>query len=215
MRAGAVPEPGVGRVSRVRPVARVRRVAVAVVVSGVVLAACGGGDGDAGEPAAAAPGPGCGGVAATGSFDRTTGRGDLPVWSFTDLADPGEVVCTTDWEGTPTVVNFWATWCGFCVEEMPDLEAASQRLGERVRFVGVDVQDNREDALAFLDETGVSYDNVADPRQQDGFYGEVGGRGMPTTLLVDADGTVVWRHTGPVTEQQVLDLVATHLGIEA
>lgn len=191
---------------------------VAAVVLAVVLGGCatGGGDGDgvgddpqAGGAQAAA----CGSPTSPVAFDRATGLGALPVWSFTDLSDPGTTVCTTAWEGMPTVVNFWATWCGFCVEEMPDLQAASEQLAGEVRFVGVDVQDNREDALAFLDETGVTYDSVADPEQQDGFYGELGNRGMPTTLFVDGQGTITYRHTGPVTTDQVLELAAEHLGI--
>jgi thiol-disulfide isomerase/thioredoxin len=189
----------------------------------VVAAGCAAGDvgedaagGDATAAAAAvATGDDCPPASSDARFDRATGLGALPAWSFSDLDDPGDVVCTADWEGTPTVVNFWATWCGFCIEEMPDLQAASEALGDRVRFVGVDVQDNRDDALALVAETGVTYDNVADPRQQDGFYGALGNRGMPTTLFVDPQGTVVWRHTGPLDEQTVLDLVAEHLDVTA
>lgn len=148
----------------------------------------------------------------TAALSLDTGTGPLPVATFADLRDPDVEVSTTDWEGTPTVVNFWATWCGFCVEEMPDLQAASQDLGDAVRFVGIDRQDPRDDALAFLDETGVTYDQVASP---DGsYYTEVGARGMPTTLFVDADGVVQYRHTGPITREQVLELVEEHLGVQ-
>lgn len=140
-----------------------------------------------------------------------TGTGPLPEATFADLRDPDVEVSTTDWEGTPTVVNFWATWCGFCIEEMPDLQAASEELGGAVRFVGIDRQDPRDEALAFLDETGVTYDQVASP--DGGYYTQVGARGMPTTLFVDAAGVVQYRHTGPVTREQVLELVAEHLGV--
>ena len=146
------------------------------------------------------------------ALDVNTGTGPLPPETFTDLRDPDVEVATSDWEGTPTVVNFWATWCAFCIEEMPALQAASERLGDRVRFVGIDRQDPREDALAFLDETGVTYDQVASPSGD--YYTEVGARGMPTTLFVDADGVVQFRHTGPLTEQEVLGDQVQHLRVE-
>ncbi len=145
------------------------------------------------------------------ALSLSTGTGPLPQATFTDLRDPSVEVSTTDWQGTPTVVNFWATWCGFCIDEMPDLQAASEELGAAVRFVGIDRQDPRDEALAFLDETGVTYDQVASP---DGaYYTRIGARGMPTTLFVDADGVVQYRHTGPLTRAQVLELVAEHLGV--
>lgn len=148
---------------------------------------------------------------APAALSLDTGTGPLPEATFADLRDPEVEVSTTDWLGTPTVVNFWATWCGFCVEEMPDLQAASEDLGGQVRFVGIDRQDPRDAALTFLDETGVTYDQVASPDGR--YYTEVGARGMPTTLFVDADGVIQYRHTGPVTREQVLELVEEHLGV--
>lgn len=169
------------------------------VVLTVVLAACS-------STAADAPGPD-----EPAALSLSTGTGPLPEATFTDLHDPTVEVRTTDWEGTPTVVNFWATWCGFCVDEMPDLQAASEQLGAAVRFVGIDRQDPRDAALTFLEETGVTYDQVASPSGE--YYEQIGARGMPTTLFVDAEGVVQFRHTGPLTQDQVLDLVAEHLGV--
>lgn len=116
--------------------------------------------------------------------------------------------------GGPAVLNFWATWCAFCVEEMPDLQAASEALGDEVRFVGIDREDpNVDKALALASETGVTYELVADP---DGaFFRAVEARGMPTTVLVDADGVIRYRHGGPLTRDQLLDLVEEHLGVTA
>jgi cytochrome c biogenesis protein CcmG/thiol:disulfide interchange protein DsbE len=94
---------------------------------------------------------------------------------------------------------------------MPDLEAAHQALGDRVRFIGVDYEDRPQAALDFIDEVGVTYDLVEDP---DGtFFQAVRGRGTPQTLLVDADGVIRWRHAGPLSEGQLRDLLSEHLGI--
>jgi cytochrome c biogenesis protein CcmG/thiol:disulfide interchange protein DsbE len=174
---------------------------LALALTGALaLSACAGG-GDGAAPDADAP----------QALSLDTGTGPLPAATFADLRDPSVEVSTTDWLGTPTLVNFWATWCGFCTEEMPDLQAASQQLDGQVRFVGIDRQDPRDEALAFLQETGVTYDQVASPAGE--YYTEVGARGMPTTLFVDADGVVAYRHTGPLTEQDVLELVEEHLGV--
>lgn len=173
----------------------------ALFASALLLAACSGN------------GPTDGGIDEPAALDVSTGIGPLPAATFTDLLDPEVEVSTTDWEGTPTVVNFWATWCTFCIDEMPDLQAASERLDGQVRFVGIDRQDPRDAALAFLEETGVTYDQVASPSGE--YYTRIGARGMPTTLFVDAQGVVQFRHTGPLTEQEVLELVAEHLGINA
>lgn len=57
----------------------------------------------------------------------------------------------------PVLVNLWATWCGPCREEMPRLQAAYERFGDRVAFVGVDTQDDPQAAGEFLDEVGLTW----------------------------------------------------------
>lgn len=187
--------------------------AATVAAVAVLAAACSGGGDSPFVPSGGDAGA-CDGAPVTEvEFDVVTGLGRLPEGAFLALDDTPQdeaaTVCTTDWQGTPTVVNFWATWCEFCLEEMPDLQAASQELGDAVRFVGVDRQDNRDDALAFVERTGVTYEQVASPPGT--YYTEIGARGMPTTLFVTADGEVVWRHTGPITRDEVLRLVDEHL----
>ena len=185
--ADSQPEPDRRRNSRtparVGPDMRTRRrstrLPALLAALAVLLAACGGA-----------------GTDDDGALGVDAGEGPLPEATFPGLLDPEETVSTSDWVGTPTVVNFWATWCAFCLDEMPALQEASERLDGRVRFVGIDRQDPRDDALEFLERTGVTYDQVASP---DGRYFEtVRARGMPTTLFVDAEGLVQYRHTGPL-----------------
>lgn len=99
--------------------------------------------------------------------------------------------------GQPTVVNFWASWCLPCRKEMPALQAVHRQLGDRVRFVGVDHTDSRADALALARSTGVGYPSGFDPE------GNVAGRyglgGLPSTVLISADGRVEAVHLGPFT----------------
>lgn len=111
--------------------------------------------------------------------------------------------------GTPMLVNFWASWCAPCYEEAPVLQSYWQRYRDRgVLFLGIQTQDrqNVEDGRAFLDTFGLDFPNVRD----DDSSVSVGWGlfGVPETYFVRRDGTVAYRHIGPVTAE-VLD---THLG---
>lgn len=114
-----------------------------------------------------------------------------PSISGDDVRRPGTPVTLP--QGRPAVVNFLASWCGPCREELPELE----RVSGTVAVVGVDVKDNRDKAVGLLDDTGVTFPVAYDPHE------EVAGRyrltGMPTTVFVDARGQVVGRIHGPVT----------------
>ena len=129
---------------------------------------------------------------------------DLP-----SLAGEGRVR-TADLRGAPLVVNFWASWCGPCRREMPALVAVAERFEGRVQFVGVNHQDNREDAVDFAASAGLSYVSGSDPD------GEVarrtGLRGMPTTLFVDAEGRILERRTGEMTEATLAETIERLFG---
>jgi cytochrome c biogenesis protein CcmG/thiol:disulfide interchange protein DsbE len=102
-------------------------------------------------------------------------------------------------EGTPLVVNVWASWCGPCREEAPDLAAAADRYGDRVQFLGVDVRDYRGSAREFVYEFGWTYPSVFDPSGS--IMTDLGLTGPPATLFYAADGTLVERVPGPVSPE--------------
>lgn len=115
----------------------------------------------------------------------------------------------SDFEGTPLVVNFWASWCPACIAEMPGFQAAFEQFDGRVAFLGVDVQDTREDALRLVGETGVGYLLADDP---DGtVFSAFGGIAMPTTVFIDADGGVVETFSGVLTEDLLTERIETLL----
>lgn len=120
---------------------------------------------------------------------------------------------TEDLRGRPAVLNFWATWCAFCVEEMPDLQAVHEQFADRVQFVGIDREDDLDKARTLADETGVTYPLAVDA---DGsFFRAVKARAMPTTVLVDAGGTIVYRHAGPLTAADLRGLIQRKLHVSA
>ena len=114
-----------------------------------------------------------------------------PTFSLDDVRNPGTRVTLPD--GEPVIVNFLASWCGPCREELPELE----RISEKIAVVGVDVADNRGKAVELLDEAGVTFPVGYDPQREVASGYRV--NGMPTTVLVGADGTERERVQGPVT----------------
>lgn len=131
----------------------------------------------------------------------------VPERTFEDFG--GEQVSLADYEGTPMVVNFWASWCPPCIAEMPDLETVHQARADEVAFVGLNTQDELNTALDLVEQTGVTYDLGQDP---DGdLFRAFEVFSMPTTFFVDEDGAIVHRHSGLVTLSQLEGLIDEHL----
>ena len=135
----------------------------------------------------------------SGAATRASGR--LPTNPYElpefDKASYDEMLARE--RGTPVLVNIWASWCGPCRQEAPLLAAASRTYGDRVRFVGVDILDERGSARDFMHASGWTYPSIYDPNGsiRDG----LGVLGQPATLFYAADGTLVKTWLGPLTEQ--------------
>lgn len=122
----------------------------------------------------------------------------------TDLATGDRV--TPAPTGRPMVVNFWFSTCEPCRREMPVLAAGAQEWSGRVDFVGINPNDTRESATAFLGKYGVTYPNYLDDMGEQMATSRVGT--MPTTYFLDADGTVVSMHAGELTADDLRSAVA-------
>lgn len=113
----------------------------------------------------------------------------------------------SDLRGAPVVINFWASWCAPCIEEMPRLQQVGRELD--VKVVGVAYLDQEKKAKAVAERLGITYELL---RDDDGaFARDVGLIGTPTTLFVDADGTILRRLTGELTEEQMRETVEAEL----
>ncbi len=121
--------------------------------------------------------------------------------------DGGATTDLATFEGTPTIVNMWASWCAPCLVEMPMLEQASQDLGDRLDVVGVSRGD-RDELKKVADRTGVTYPLLVD--DQGRMAAALGITGMPVTLFYDASGELVERHDG-VLDQSDLDAAVAAL----
>ena len=99
--------------------------------------------------------------------------------------------------GHPSVVVFWASWCGPCTTEAPALQSFSQTPEGRGRIVGVDWSDARSSALAFIHRFGWTFPTV---RDGEGLVGnDYGMTGLPTTFVLDGHGRIAMTLRGPQT----------------
>ena len=136
----------------------------------------------------------------------------VPAFDLPDLAGEGRVTNEL-LTGRVAVINLWASWCAPCREEAPVLRRVSERADPRaVVVLGVAHTDTARDAREFVEEFAIAYPNALD----DGSLGralEV--RGLPMTFVVDAQGVVIARHVGPITETRLTALIEDALARSA
>jgi cytochrome c biogenesis protein CcmG, thiol:disulfide interchange protein DsbE len=109
----------------------------------------------------------------------------------------GPAVDLASLRGRPALINFWASWCGPCKQEAPELERLARRLHGEARLVGVDWNDTTANATAFIRAHGLTYPNLRDGSSQVG--NAFGLTGLPTTFVIDSQGRVVRTLRGPQT----------------
>lgn len=109
--------------------------------------------------------------------------------------------------GQPVLINFWASWCPPCRAEMPDLVEVSKLYGDQLAFIGINVtsQDGLSQGKQFIEEFAMNYPNLVDKD------GSVSRRyqvpPIPTTLVIDAGGTIVYRKMGGMTKTELVTAV--------
>ena len=107
-------------------------------------------------------------------------------------------------EGTPVVVNKWASWCGPCRFEFPFFQAQADERGSDVAFLGIDSNDSEEAAATFLEELPLPYPSYLDPDQElaDEFLDNA--REFPATAFYDSSGELAYVHLGGYADEASL-----------
>jgi DsbE subfamily thiol:disulfide oxidoreductase len=115
---------------------------------------------------------------------------------FSLLRPDGSKSALKDHRGKVVFLNFWATWCESCRDEMPSMERLYREFkGKGLEIVAVNVKDRRQDALAFVKELKLSYPVLMDTEGEVGLL--YGAFGLPVTYLIDRKGVVLARLWGP------------------
>ena len=129
------------------------------------------------------------------------------------VTESGENISSEQLTGVITVMNFWYAGCAPCRIEMPELiELQDQFLSDGVQFIGVNVRDTPETALAFARQVNLNFPSVMDARTGSvvlGFTGVVTPQAVPTTLVIDSEGNVSARVLGRIDKGILEELIKT------
>ncbi len=113
-----------------------------------------------------------------------------------DRLDGEDPIALSDFRGRVVLVNFWATWCKPCEDEMPSMERLYRALHPSgFELVAVSVDEDPSEVAAFRDRMAISFPIALDPSQEVSRLYQT--TGFPESLLVDRDGTVLERYVGP------------------
>ena len=133
---------------------------------------------------------------------------------FTVYNEGGKAINLSDKKGKPVVVNFWASWCVYCVKELPDFENLYREYKDRVDFMMVDLPDDRREtksaALKFIEQNGYSFPVYFDMNgEAANAYVE---SGIPVTVFIDKSGNLYYKNVGMMHESTIREYLDAMLG---
>lgn len=143
-------------------------------------------------------------AASVSSDDASSQEGQvIEAPDFTMLDGEGNEVTLSSLRGKPVVLNFWATWCPFCVEEMPHFQKLYEEMGDEVQFVMLNATDGRretqEKAKDWIAKSGYTFPVYYDTTQE--AFASYGLSGLPATFFIDAEGILVAGVPGMIDEE--------------
>jgi thiol-disulfide isomerase/thioredoxin len=130
----------------------------------------------------------------------------------------GQRLSLDSYKGKTVVLNFWGSWCSPCRREAPALGTLARQLQpDDVRFLGIDIRDEPDAALSFMQNFNVSYPSLNDPNDEIAlqFHSTVPPAAIPTTLIIDRSGRIAARIFGASTYIELKDLVAKVAGLKS
>lgn len=123
----------------------------------------------------------------------------------------GPRIKLSKYEGKPVVLNFWASWCGPCRTELPDLVEASEAYGSEVVFIGAVVNSNRGDILSLVNRHKIRYPiGIADRKMVQEWNVST----LPATFVLDANHEVVWSTSSTVSASTLDWVIQNHVEVD-
>jgi len=146
-----------------------------------------------------------GGIVGAVAIQATSGAGKLLSASFSDLS--GQPRRLSEWRGRVVLFNFWATWCAPCREEMPLLNSAAQKYGFSAVGIGID---SAAKIREFATNYGIRYEMLVAGVEAIQLMKDLGNAsgGLPFTLVLDRPGRVARRKLGPLSEAELVGILA-------
>ncbi len=136
----------------------------------------------------------------------------IPAPDFTVYDKDGNPVKLSDFIGKPVIINFWASWCGYCMIEMPEFETAYQQYGEDIHFLMVNATDGSREtvdtAQKTVDEGGYTFPVYFDSELEASYT--YGAYSLPMTFGIDAEGNAIVRANGAIdasTIDQIIGMI--------
>lgn len=160
-----------------------------------------------------------GGYAVRGRKPEPSATADLPVDDALArlLNAPlpyldGNLHRLADWQGRPMVINFWASWCGPCVKELPDLNHLQDKY-PAVQFVGIGI-DTADNIRKFVEKTPISFPVLVQGADGIDVLRRLGNSAgvVPFTLVLDANGRISRKIVGPVKVDDLSATISSLLG---
>lgn len=188
---------------------RLRRPALLAAVAAVAVLAVAGCDGGA----IGADNPASSGQSFVGhSYESTFyPTGDRPLApAVSGITVTGQHLSLSQYRGDTIVLNFWGSWCAPCRAEAPALgQLARQLKPDGVRFVGVDIRDEPDSALAYMQQFNIGYPSLNDPNDEIAldFRSTVPPADIPTTLVIDRDGRIADRIFGACSYAELKSVI--------
>lgn len=134
---------------------------------------------------------------------------------FKLASQSGEFMTPDDYSGKTVLINFWATWCAPCREEMPMLvELQSQYADAGLQVLGIAL-DDAEKVQEFVQAFDISYPilfGMTDVMEANRNYGNISGA-LPYTVLLDTDGIIRWQYSGALQHDELVEVLQQHLGL--
>ncbi len=125
-----------------------------------------------------------------------------PAFSLQDI--DGNTVSLSDFEGKSVVINSWATWCPFCIKELPDFVKLQEEFGEELVVIAINRKESLQKSVEYTDSIGITNDLIYLLDPKDTFYKSIGGFSMPETIFVDVNGNIFLHKRGFMSLEEMI-----------
>ena len=130
---------------------------------------------------------------------------------FTAELIDGSSLALSDLKGKPVIINFWATWCGPCVREMPAFERLKEDFGDEIGIIAVNCGDDADTVKDFVDENGYTFPVALDENYEVAML--YPSNSIPYTVVLDANGKITHVSTGAYDADTMYDRYKEALGL--